>query len=299
MKVSCYHMYHVKILSKEKCKTMAAYHLRQLKTTAVCTQSHSSATAALTGASSVSSQQAGGGRVLFTCLKTTKKEIKKSHGAPVRGTTWCSSSTRWSDSLHLRAVVTTAGMKGRCWLTVQEFSLAINFKSTARNDSPEMHSVEGGFFLSSEWEGGKISWQEKVRTYFSRYHLSCTRIFSCCQGVADIWQPLFFKLSFFCSNGLPQAPLKKGRVFTLRWARSVALVRQISPSCSHQQQRSHHPAANTQKCYVQKSEAAHRWVSLAVGLMCATIKGLLSFTCPVTWSANYTKEYDGDLFLMH
>lgn len=87
MKVSCYRMHHVKILSKEKCKTMAAYHLRQLKTTAVCAQSHSTATLAPTAASSVSSQQAGGGRVLFTCLKTRKRKIKKSHGAPVRGTT--------------------------------------------------------------------------------------------------------------------------------------------------------------------------------------------------------------------
>lgn len=188
-------------------------------------------------------------------------------------------------------------MKGRSWLTVWEFSLAINFKSTARNDSPEMHSVEGGFFLSSEWEGGKISWQEKVRTYFSRYHLSCTRIFSCCQGVADIWRPLFSKLSFFCSNGLPQALLKKGSVFALKWARSVALVRgRCHSPVPQQQQRNYHPAGTTQQCDVQKSEAAHRWVSLAVGLMwfcTATTKGLLSFTCPVTWRASYTKEYDG------
>lgn len=166
-----------------------------------------------------------------------------------------------------------------------------------------MHSVEGGFFLSSEWEGGKISWQEKVRTYFSRYHLSCTRIFSCCQGVADIWQPLFFKPSFFCSNGLPQVLLKKGSVFALKWGRSVALLRGRSHNAvPQQQQRNYHPAGNTQKCYVQKSEAAHRWVSLAVCLMCvgctATIKCLLSFTCPVMWGANYTKEYNGDLSIL-
>lgn len=109
-----------------------------------------------------------------------------------------------------------------------------------------MHSVEGGFLLSSEWEGGKISWQEKVRTYFSRYHLSCTRIFCCCQGVAEIWQTLFFKLSFFCPNGLPQSFLKKSSIFALKWGRSVALLggRSHSPLPQHQQ-RNYRPAGNT------------------------------------------------------
>lgn len=109
-----------------------------------------------------------------------------------------------------------------------------------------MRSVEGVFFLSSEWEGGKISWQEKVRTYFSRYHLSCTRIFSCCQGVADIWQTLLFKLSFFCPNGLSQSLLKKSSIFALKWGRSVALLggRSHNP-LPQQQQRNYHPAGNT------------------------------------------------------
>lgn len=32
LQVSCYHMYHVKILSKEKLKTVAVYRISQLKT---------------------------------------------------------------------------------------------------------------------------------------------------------------------------------------------------------------------------------------------------------------------------
>lgn len=102
------------------------------------------------------------------------------------------------------------------------------------------------FPLSSEWEGGKISWQEEVRTYFSRYHLSCTRICCCCQGVADIWQTLFFQLSFFCPNGLPQSLLKNSSIFALKWGRSVALLGGRSPNpLPQQQQRNYHLSGNT------------------------------------------------------
>lgn len=156
-----------------------------------------------------------------------------------------------------------------------------------------MCSVEGGFFLSSVWEGGKISWQEKVRTYFSRYHLSCTRIFSCCQGVVDIWQTLFFKLSFFCPDGLPEPLLTRGSIFALKWGRSVALFGGRSHNPAPQEQKRNYLLVREQKCCVLKSEAAYRQAALAECLMwlqTVTIKGLLNSTCPVMWDANYTKE---------
>jgi len=127
-----------------------------------------------------------------------------------------------------------------------------------------MHSVEAFFFLSSEWEGGKISWQEKVRTYFSRHHLSCTRIFSCCQGAADIWQILFFKLSFFCPNGLPQSLLKSSSIFALKggglWHYYEADLTVLFPNSSRGIAIL---LVTQQKCCVLKSEAAHSQAPLA------------------------------------
>lgn len=167
-----------------------------------------------------------------------------------------------------------------------------------------MHSVEGGFFLSSEWEGGKISWQEKVRTYFSRYHLSCTRIFSCCQGVADIWQPLFFKPSFFCSNGLPQALLKNSSASALKWARSVALERGRSHNpVPQQQQRNFHPLVPHRNvmCRNQRlhtGENPWQWVScVPQSKVCSALPVL---SCGVQPTPGRTMViYHSDHFFMH
>lgn len=162
-----------------------------------------------------------------------------------------------------------------------------------------MHSGEGLFFLSSEWEGGKISWQEKVRTYFSRYHLSCTRIFSCCQGVVDIWQTLLFKLCVFCPNGLPQPILKRSNIFALKWAKSVALWGGRSHNPLPQQQRNYYPGGNNRSvvCWNQRLHRdKHHWQSVQCGVQSVRIKALLTFICPVMWGSSYTTETVMSLF---